>query len=284
MRPAKTFIMTLVLVATIFAPMAGNIAAQGALYEVSITCNGCDGSVETDTDDGSTHSYEATVTNEGLRADGFRIVALNDKEWVEVVTPESLSLLPGQSGTVNVTIQVPGNVPDGTRSVTNVIVQSTSTGCSNCANVDVTTTVHSPSLIVQDIKFDNAPQKDQETTIIVTVRNDGSINAKKASVEIVIDGDTLGREHEVGEVPASGTTTIEVPWTPGPGTHEVSARISSSYRSRNDQVGTIEADAGGNLALDRAFPIMVFMALLIIVSFVIVAWKRKGQKGHIKKD
>jgi len=256
MCQASSFVVALFVMAMIIAPMAGTVTAQGALYDVSITCKGCDGSVETDGDDGSTHSYEATVTNEGLRADGFRIVALNDKEWIEVVTPESLSLLPGQSGVVNVTIQVPGNIPDGTRSVTNVIVQSTSTGCSNCANVDVTTTVLSPSLLVKDIKFDGEPKKDQETKIIVTVENDGSIDAKDAAVEILVDGDPFGPEHPVGEVQASGTSTIEVPWTPGPGTHEVSARISSSYRSRNDQVGTVEVDAGGSLASERAVPVL----------------------------
>jgi hypothetical protein len=302
---AKTLVISLLL--NTLVPM-GHLAVGGqddelpvgacdprspdqSLYSVKITCDSCDGSVRTNTMEGSSHSYEATVTNDGLRADAYRVVALNDKEWEEAIIPDTLSLLPGQSGKVNVTIKVPGNVPDRTRSVTNVIVQSTSTGCSNCANVDVTTTVQSPSLIVDDIKVDpENPKKGEEARIIVTVRNEGSMEAKEASVKIDIDGETFEGEQDVGGIPVAGSKTIEVKWTPDGGDHEIKATISSAYRSVNDKASPVVVDSGGDLASGPMLPVLVFVALLVIASFVITYYARKRdarssreRKGRVTK-
>jgi len=80
---------------------------------------------------GATLTYTVTVTNTGTNTDTFDLTVSDVGGWGPTISPTSLTVSGGESGTAALSIKVPDNAAEGDS--TTITVTATGTGCENSA-------------------------------------------------------------------------------------------------------------------------------------------------------
>jgi parallel beta-helix repeat protein len=130
-------------------------------------------------ENGGTLTYTITVTNRGTVSDTYDLKAGNDAGWAPTVSPESLSLAVGASGTATLTVTIPGDAENCTED--NITVTATSqenTAIENSAScvahclVGVPPPLYGVEVSISPPENEGSP--DETVTFTVTVTNLGS--------------------------------------------------------------------------------------------------------------
>jgi len=154
-------------------------------------------------------TFTVTVNNEGSASDTYSLTTVDSAGWIQTISPSSLSLTGGASGTATLTVTIPSGAENCTRD--NVRVTATGTGVS-AENSCIAHASTGPGVEVSISPLSQDGSPGTPLTYTVTVTNTGGV----ADTYVLTKGDDLGWSPSLSPstlslaVGASGTATLTV--------------------------------------------------------------------------
>ncbi len=165
---------------------------------------------------GNSRSTTISVTNEGTSRDTYAIEAQTpDAGWSATVSPARLALDPGETQEAVVMALFPEELPLGTTSRLDVMVQSNRDQVLGVEPVQRTVKlrIHGPAVhIVPGPNFPAHAYTDDPRSLPITLLNTGDAATPSATVSVTADGPTgsTTRSVPMAPIPAGSSATIDV--------------------------------------------------------------------------
>ena len=222
----------------------------------------------------STVSYSLSLLNEGNGEDTFVLEhdGLPSASWTARFLDwygnpiTFVTLAAGERGDIELRVYIPEDA-DATEPVY-LYVRATSTSAEE-DEVKLMLDVKLPDLKILSVEYDPATTTGMEPTLVtIRVSNEGSFPAENVNVVMLKDGKELSRE-VVKELNEGSTASVTFQWTPTPGKHTLTFRVSSDVPESdydNNELTHIRTVDGGPSAQQGTG---VWAVLLVLVSIVV---------------
>ncbi len=227
-------------------------------------------------------TYHLDISNEGNGEDVFALEheGLPGPEWdanfydADGSPVSSVTLAGGERRDIELRVHIPEDA-DLTEPV-DLLVRATSTSA-EVDEVKLTLNVRLPDLQILSIEYDPSTLTNEAPThVTIQITNKGSSPAENVNVVMLDNDKELGRE-VVGTLVEGSIATVTFQWTPTPGKHTLTYRISTDVKEADydnnelDHIKTVDDDT---LAQDGFGMLAVVLALACVV--VAARVRRKG--------
>jgi uncharacterized membrane protein len=152
-------------------------------------------------------SYTVDITNTGVLSDSYNLAAVSSEGWNTSIDPASVTLNAGQSASVEVTVDIPANVVDGTVDTTTFTATSQGNG-SVSDSVGLATTVNDPEIAITPTELEATITADSTADQTLTIWNMGGSNLDWTVTEEPGSTGCTGTIPWVSALPNAGTTSV----------------------------------------------------------------------------
>ncbi|MDA0243313.1 MAG: M36 family metallopeptidase [Chloroflexi bacterium] len=180
-------------------------------------------------------SYTVDITNTGVLSDSYNLAAVSSEGWNTSIDPASVTLNAGQSASVEVTVDIPANVVDGTVDTTTFTATSQGNG-SVSDSVDLATAVNDPEIAITPTELEATVTADSTADQTLTIWNMGGSNLTWAISEI--PAQTMLGACPIGDIPWLSVNPTSGTVLAG-GSEDVTATYDATGYSAGVYTGTL---------------------------------------------